>query len=170
MANTISEPVATGEPNKPAAAASLRVWPAVAIIAAYWTAEAVLLSSDMVISQTFMLRVGLWLLVPVLFLAWWLTRRQLRWSERLTPLAAVVVGAVLCSLVSMETLGVMSVLFLGLPLIWTAWTAWLLISRRASERTRRAGSIATILLVWAVISLLRVDGIDGRMMPGLHWR
>lgn len=170
MANTISQPVAMDESEKPAPAKSLRIWPALAIIAAYWAAEAVLLSSDMVISQTFMLRVGLWLLVPLLFLAWWLTRRQLRWSERLTPLAAIVVGAVLCSLVSLETLGVMSVVFLGLPLIWTAWTVWLLISRRASERTRRAGSIATIFLVWAVISLLRVDGIDGRMMPDLHWR
>ncbi len=104
----------------------------------------------MVISQAFMLRAGLWLVVPLLMLGWWLSRRQLSWSERLVPLVAAVVGAALCSLVSLETLGVMSVLFLGFPLIWTAWVAWLVLSRNAGESTRRAGLIVAILLVWAV--------------------
>ncbi len=170
MAHTTSTPVAADASGNQPAVPKLRVWPAVAIIAAYWGAAAALVASDLVISQSFMLQVGLWLAVSLLMLGWWLSRRQLRWSERLMPVAATVVGATLCSLVSLETLGVMSVLFAGMPLVLTAWVAWLVVSRKASEQTRRAGLIVAILLVWAGVSLVRVDGIDGRMQPSMHWR
>jgi outer membrane protein assembly factor BamB len=170
MSQTNSEPASAEALGKNSSPPKLRIWPAVAIIAAYWGAEAALLASDMVISQSFMLRVVMWLVVPLLMLGWWLMRRQLSWSERLMPVAAAAVGATLCSVVSLETLGVMSVLFLGFPLVWTAWVAWLIVSRNTSESTRRAGLIVVVLLVWAGVSLVRVDGIDGRMLPSLHWR
>jgi outer membrane protein assembly factor BamB len=158
--------------EQPAASPSpaLRVWPAVVIIAAFWLGDVALMQADIVISQAFMSRVGWWLLCSLVLVIYWLTRRQIRWSERLSAVAAAATGAGVCASVSPETLGTMNAIFFGFPLVWTAWVAWMLFARNASERTRRVGLLVCIALVWAGVSLVRVDGVDGNMLPGLHWR
>ncbi|MEX2112970.1 MAG: PQQ-binding-like beta-propeller repeat protein, partial [Pirellulales bacterium] len=170
MSQSTTEPAHADAPIARPAAPALRVWPAVLIVAVFWAGYVALMASDMVISLSFMSLVGLWLVCSLALVGWWLTRRQLSWSERLAAVAVAVLGATLCALVSREALGVMNAVFFGFPLVWTAWVGWLLFSRNASERTRRAGLLVAILLVWGAVSLLRVDGIDGKMLPSLHWR
>ncbi len=170
MAQSTTEPAHADEPTAKPAAPALRVWPAILIVAVFWAGYIALMASDMVISQSFMSLVGVWLVCFLALMGWWLSRRQLSWSERLAAVAVAVLGATLCALVSRETLGVMNAVYFGFPLVWTAWAGWLLFSRKASERTRRVGLLVAILLVWGAVSLLRVDGIDGKMLPSLHWR
>ncbi|MEX0677619.1 MAG: PQQ-binding-like beta-propeller repeat protein [Pirellulales bacterium] len=149
----------------------LRLWPPVLIVAALWIFMGVLNSAlDLVISTNFMLKAAGSVVAALAFLIWWLASRRITWSDKLLPLVVAAAGAVACVMVSLQTLGALGAVFVGVPLVLSVWTVWLLVSRRLSGRTRRIGLVVAILLVWAGVSLVRVDGVDGRMMPSTHWR
>ena len=182
MANIVSDasagdPASRGSQAVPAdrggATAAARppvIWPGVLIMAIYWSAEIVIARSDMVISAAFMTRMAIWLVVTLAFVIWWLTNRSVPWRDRLRPLGVAILSAVGCVLATRGTLDVLTAIFMGLALMWSAWIGWLIVSRKANERTRRIGLAATIVLVWAGLSLVRVEGVDGHMLPQVHWR
>ncbi|MGD9719839.1 MAG: PQQ-binding-like beta-propeller repeat protein [Pirellulales bacterium] len=153
-----------------AAAARPRIWPAVVLIGIFWIGQFLLTQSDLVITRAFMINMVLMLLVPLALVVWWLTNRRIPWRHRWTALAAAVAGGIVCVLVTRNTLGAMGAIFIGMMLLWTGWILWLVLSQRAMPRTRYLGLIGTIAAVWAGVSLLRVDGIDGAMRPDLHLR
>jgi outer membrane protein assembly factor BamB len=143
----------------------------VLIVGGYWAYLAALTQVfDLVISSTFMLSVLGCLALTLAFLIWWLASRRISWSERLVAVSVAIAGGTAAVLASMNTMGALGAIFFGLPLLFTIWIVWLLVSRPFSARVRRVGLVAAILLVWASISLVRVDGLDGHMIADVHWR
>ncbi len=141
------------------------------IVAGYWACVAIVnLAFDWVISTTFMITAGASLLALLVFGAWWLASRRIPLGVRLVAILAAVCGAVGAVLFSVETLGALGAILTGLPLMLTAWTGWLLATRRIAWPTRRNGLVVVILLVWVGVAMIRVDGVDGKMMPSVHWR
>jgi outer membrane protein assembly factor BamB len=140
------------------------------IVAAYWALIGYLVSSDQVISTSFMATAGGCLLMTLAFVIWWLANGRIPWSERWLALGVAVIGGVAAVMVSLDTLSPMGAIFFGLPVLFTAWIVWLLASRPLGAHTRRTGLLIAIALVWTGISLVRVDGLNGAMIPSAHWR
>jgi hypothetical protein len=158
-------PAVTGSGARP------RVWPAVFIVVAYWALVIFLATiADGVISATFMISAAACLLATLLFTLWWLFGSRVSWMERFAMLGLAIVSGMVAVIGALETLSGTGAVFFGLPLFMTAWTAWLVASKRLSVRTRRIGLAAAILLVWGFISVIRVDGVDGALMPDVYWR
>ena len=61
-----------------------RVWPGVVIVAGYWSLIVYLMTSDNVISTSFMITAGACLLMTVAFLIWWLAASRMPWTDRLS--------------------------------------------------------------------------------------
>ena len=74
-------------------------------------------------------------------------------------------------IVSLQTMSAMGAIFFGMPLdvhaVDSVAAGCTLDQRRP---LRRVGLLAVIVLAWGYISILRIDGIDGGMMPTAHLR
>ena len=154
----------------PASAKPPRLWPGAVIVAAFWAAFLGLTTLDAPISTTFMSQAAAVLLMTLAFTIWWLASRRIPWADRLLIAAVTIAGGTAAILSTRETLGATSVLFMGLPLLFTVWILCLYASRKMDRRARRIGLALSILVVWAGITLVRVDGVDGKMQPSVHWR
>ncbi len=104
-----------------------RVWPGVVIVAGYWSLIVYLMTSDNVISTSFMITAGACLLMTVAFLIWWLSSRRIPWSERLLAVGAAIAGGAFAVIVSLQTMSAMGAIFFGIPLLLTLWILWLLV-------------------------------------------
>lgn len=147
-----------------------RLWPGYVLIAIYWSVALGLGQFDLPITTSFMIKAGVGALVVLLFTLWWLTNGTIRGRDRLALFAATVLGGIAAAAASHKTLGTGGVLFFGLPLTFTVWIVWAAIARRRSNAVFRWGAIATILLAWTYVSLLRMDGISGDLKADVHWR
>src|SRR5688572_31710554 len=98
-----------------------RVWPAVAIVAAFWAWRGYLAVANLSLFHIF---VGLMAGTAVLtlsFLLWWSIDRRGRRGERLVPVVAFFALAVVAGVISRDTLGPMTVFMAGVPWVITAW-------------------------------------------------
>ncbi len=154
-------------PIRPAGGA-LRLWPALAIIAAYWVAA--LVTRPIGGFATFATLVGGGLLSLLLLVAWWVTCSRARWFERLL-LGGLALGGIVASnaIADRMTLGVPWIMFIA-PWIATAWVAgaWFL---RAAPPRRRTATLAAILAAgFALPLVVRFDGVTGAMDATPRWR
>lgn len=147
-----------------------RVWFPIAITAAYWAFIFAVNRFDLAISQVFLSSVGVSVLLTLAFIVWWLVASRVGMRERLLAFAGFIGGCVLAALVSDPSVGGLGIVFVGLPMVVTAWTGWLLVARRRSSPVRLAGILAAIALPLAVTSLVRVEGIDGDSKATTAWR
>jgi outer membrane protein assembly factor BamB len=109
-------------------------------------------------------------LLTLLFLIWWLLTRSATRKERVWGLLALFVGGAAAVAVSQKTLGTIGVLFFGLPIVFTAWAVWLLVSRNLSTAVRSMGLVAILGLSWSSMTLLRMDGLSGDLKADVNWR
>ena len=154
----------------PPASSSLRVWPAVVMVLAYW---GFLTATFTVGLSNFERFISQFAALAILFLAstvWWLTRRAVRWRDRW--LAVVVVLAIAAATYfrahkSMDAFG----LFLSaFPFIATVGTAWLVMGRYLSPTVRRVGFCLAMLLAIGYFGLVRFDGLDASQWGETSWR
>src|SRR6185503_10901525 len=97
--------------------------------------------------------------------------RAIRWRERLLVLATTVGAAVVLSVLRHRSLLPLSVLFLAVPALVTAWTLWLAAGRLLPERARATGLYLLPLLFFAPLVLVRVEnGLKGQGDPDFRWR
>jgi hypothetical protein len=156
--------------NPAAKPPATRVTIGVALVALFWTVHIAVGYAGLPISTTFMSRAGACAVLTLLFPLWWLTNRSVRMRDRLLALTVMLVGCGLAIAVSQQTLGVIGVLFSGLPFVFTAWAIWLLIARRFSTGVQRTGLAIAVSLVWCSMALIRMDGLTGDLQANIQWR
>jgi outer membrane protein assembly factor BamB len=147
-----------------------RVWPAVVLIALYWTFILGLGRLDLPIFAIFMSTVAASALLTLLFSIWWLSNRTITGKERLFVFLVFVGGAVAASVFSDPSVGPMGVIFFGIPIVFSAWLVALIVTRGRSSAARRWGLAAVVVATWCLFGLARVDGIDGQNQAALSWR
>ena len=108
---TPTSPARPAGPHTENTPGSPRVWPALVLVAVYWSFRLISGSLlDLSIYAGFFSMVGAAGLLILLFFAWWLTNRRIKISERLGVVLAVVVGAFIAEALSDKTIGWFSVL------------------------------------------------------------
>jgi outer membrane protein assembly factor BamB len=158
------------EREAPAKPRAVRLWPGCVLIAIYWATVLIAGLVEMPISTSFMTTAGVGALVVLVFTIWWLTNGTIRGRDRLAVFAAVVLGAVAASVLSNKTLGIGGVLFFGLPWAYTVWIVWSVFARRFLPAYLSSGAIVATGLVWAYVSLIRMNGISGDLKADVQWR
>jgi outer membrane protein assembly factor BamB len=160
------------QPQTPAAASPrvLRVWPALAIAAAYWLTMTVLSKLDLPIFAGFFSSVGASLATALLFSIWFLSRRAIPGWDRVLVVFAAVAGAVLVGFVDDPSVGFGGLLFIGPPALVTAWAIWLLIARSWSPAVIRNGLLVVLAIVWTQFTLIRINGVDGDQKASISGR
>jgi outer membrane protein assembly factor BamB len=169
----MSEAVMTPEPAaKPAAVASAvpRVWPGLAIAAAYWAYKLIAGQMETTIFVGFFTWVGATALFLLLFLIWWFAASRMSWTDRVLGLVALVASGLLANRVSDPSMKGFGSLFFALPVVLTAWVIWLAVARNSSLAARRAGLLAVFCLTWGYFALIRMDGVDGSQKTDFNWR
>ncbi len=147
----------SSSPPKPAP----RLWPGVLLVALFWGLVLGLRFADPAISTSFISTMAASALLGLGFGIWWLSNRRISWVSRLSGLAAMVLGGVVAYVLSDPSVGGLGLMLFGVPMALSGWVAWLLVSRNRSESTQRLGQVVVVALVWASMTLVRVDGIDG---------
>jgi outer membrane protein assembly factor BamB len=137
------------------------VWPAVVIAAAYWATVVGLSRLDLPIFAGFFSMVAASLLTGLAFSIWFLTRRAIPGKDRSIVILAAIAAAVLVGFVSDHSVGFGGVLFIGPPVLVTAWAIWLLIARTRSPSVIRNGMLVALVLAWGEFTLVRINGVDG---------
>jgi outer membrane protein assembly factor BamB len=146
-----------------------RAWPGVIAIALYWAVFAVLEQLDMQMFPRFLAEAGSLLLACLVFLIWWMTNRSVSLRDRLLGVAALTIAIVLATLGAHKSLGP-ALYISAVPLAFSFWAVWLVVSRRASLRWRRIGLVAGLFCVWSFFMTLRTEGMHGSGKGDWFWR
>ena len=160
--------------ESPATRPTLRLWPAVVIVALLWAFLLISPRVEIPMFYRFLAQMAVLTVVLLAYLAWWLTRRRVSRGERWLAVGAVVVAAVVTMVLGHKSMGIMPI-FGGLPWLLTGWVAWLLITRALPADAprpglRRAGMLVIPFLALGAFLLLRMDGLRGDGNPQFHWR
>ena len=168
---TVSESTTVVNPTA-RTAPSLRLWPAVAIVALQWASVTV--PAWIAPGTVFQMYAMMWgsMLLPVVFLGWWLFASRLPWKERWLGLICFVGLGALAAAVNDPTFGLMAIMFFAVLKILTAWTVWLAATPFLRWPVRRLGLFVVFLIGWGSCMLIRLDGVTGAFEASynLRWR
>lgn len=152
------------------AASGIRVWPGLVLVALYWAFYISLMFRETMISTNFLSNVAAIGLLLLSFTLWWLTNGTISWRERWTTMLVAVAAAAITMTLTAHTFQPIGALLTALPYMFLFWALWLLIARRIEQRPRRIGLAVAIVLAWAPLLALRMDGLYGNLLPQLHLR
>jgi outer membrane protein assembly factor BamB len=147
----------------------LRMWPAILVAAGQWivmTVPARIAPGTMFHFMTSFLGP---LIGALLIVLWWLFASRARWRDRGIVLAIIVAGGGVSALLSDRSIPLLLVLY-GIPVVTTLWVAWLAVTQWMNWPARRTGLLVVMLLSWAYLPLIRVDGTDGNINAQTSWR
>jgi outer membrane protein assembly factor BamB len=171
MVSTTAEQSVPVSGVAPATNRTLRVWPAVVMVALFWVFWVAHYAIPMDAGPRFLSRMAANVLLLLGFLIWWLSRSSIRWRDRLLAVALWIVGTYLAVMVADKTLGSLFAMFLSTAsLAITTWTLWVWLSRTASPGIQRVGFCVVMLLTLGYFTLLRWDGLWANQFPSFNWR
>ncbi len=156
--------------TKAPVAATLRVWPAVVLVVAFWISLYANHAMELSAGTRFISRMAAYAIVFLAFFGWWLTRSAVLWRDRLLAVAVTIVFGILARLVADKTIDGFALALSSFPFVMTVWTAWLVVCRPFKRQTQRVGFCALILLTFAYFTLLRWDGLDAKQRADMSWR
>lgn len=149
---------------------SVKAWPAVAMVAAYWTAYGVIGQLDIADFNIFLFRTLALLILLLAFLGWWLFQRGASRRERWGVLGATIALGVAAMLLRHKSIVIPAVVMPVLQAVFTAWAGWLWFVQAKPARLRRTGMIAIAAIAWAATLLVRMDGLSGETKAVFHLR
>jgi len=158
------------------ASLSIRLWPAILIVAFFWIFHFSADYVEMTMFTRFISRFGMYGIVILTFLIWWMVFSRVPWRERWLGLGALIIGAIGAGLLadkkSLGTMGPAGAFLAGFPFALTGWTCWLAICKAldAPPRARRIGLCAVIFAALGFFDLVRWDGLDGGQHSTFGWR
>ena len=120
---------AVPSPSPAAPARALRIWPVVLMVVAYWAFVTAIGRLDMPIYVIFLSSMAASALLVLAFSAWWMSRSAVSLRERLIGFAALWGGMIVAGLASDPSVGVIGLVFVGVPIVVTVWLAWLAFAR-----------------------------------------
>jgi outer membrane protein assembly factor BamB len=171
MQNGISQIAPT--PWPPVVERRPRVWPGVLLVLLYW---AVLKVPGWLFPGTkahvMVLMFGS-MVVPALFVLWWLFFSRVTWRERLFGLLACAgVGGAMWMAYdpSLRDNVFFAACFMILPVVFSGWVVWLFLARSSSRQARLAGLCVVCLLTFGYFTSQRFDGMTGEFGPEFSYR
>src|SRR5687768_8813785 len=108
---------------------SIRVWPAIIMLALFWAFLYVHYTYELAMFSRFVSRMIALGLLLLGFLGWWFTRRQVSLRDRFLAVGVWLLTSVFAGLLADKTVTVAGPLLFGFPFAFTVWTAWVLVSR-----------------------------------------
>ncbi len=156
--------------NKAAAGRAIRVGPIVLLLAAFWVFLYANYHSEMDMSTRFFTRMVAMGILLLAFLAWWLTRRGIRWRDRWLAVAVWVAAIVAASLIADPTMNLFAMVLTSLPFVLTAWAVWIVVARGFSPPVQRVGFLLVLVVTIGYFTLLRWDGLRGDQTGQFSWR
>jgi outer membrane protein assembly factor BamB len=165
-------------PTAPSIGASqaMCLWPAILIVAVFWIFHFSADYVEMTMFFRFISRFGMYGIVILTFLIWWMAFSRVPWKERWLGLGALIIGAIGAGLLadrrSLGTMGPAGAFMAGFPFALTGWTMWLALCKAlaAPPTARRIGLCAVILATLGFFDLVRWDGLDGGQHSAFGWR
>jgi len=158
-------------------ARKLRLWPAIIIVGVLWGFHFAADHMEMSMFVRFVSRFGMYGVVLLVFVVWWMFFSRAQWSDRFLALAVLIAAAIVTGLLadkkSFGSMGMMGVFMASFPLVLLAWTAWLLVSNtwfHFSPRVERVGLCGVILVTAGFFDLVRWEGLDGGQHSAFAWR
>src|SRR5215467_2705603 len=165
-----------GEGNSSGNVRTIRLWPAILIVAFFWVFHFSADYVEMTMFMRFMSRFSMYGIVILSFLVWWMVFSRVPWKERWLGLGALIIGAIGAGLLadkkSLGTMGPAGAFLAGFPFALTGWTMWLAICKAldAPPKARRIGLCAVIIGALGFFDLVRWEGLDGGQHSAFGWR
>jgi outer membrane protein assembly factor BamB len=148
----------------------LRLRLPIAMLVLFWPLQLAIANLEMAMLPRFLSRTILTLLLLLGFLGWWLANRYFDLPRKLVVIVVAVASCLVATLAADRSQNLFGMLLTGLPFLMTAATVWLLVARRLSMNVQTCGVAVVFATVFAVLSLLRFEGLDGRQHAGFNWR
>jgi outer membrane protein assembly factor BamB len=155
--------------SEPEAARRLRLWPAVVVLCVQAGALAVCVTPAIPGFTRFVSLMAGPLVCGVLFSLWLLFAARLRWWEgAATWMLAAGLGVAAAQLAAPRT-GIAFWMY-GVPMTMVLTTIGMALAGAGSSARRLVCVVALTAAGWGLLSLLRLEGIDGRYLPEFAWR
>lgn len=146
-------------------------WLGIVFVAVLWAFLLIGWLFDFQSFAFFLVTMAIYLLITIVFSIWWFTRRSFTWGQRFLIFAGALLFGVLVGWLSRRAISMpFHVMFFGLPIVLTLWSAWVLATPRTARGVRSAGLIACLAVGWALLLLIRVNGLKGNLRADLSWR
>jgi outer membrane protein assembly factor BamB len=81
---------------------------------------------------------------------------------------ALFIGSIL--LIGDPSIGMFSIILYTIPLVFTSWIVWLVVSYPLNWPIRRAGLLLILMLECGYFTLIRFDGVTGAFAADINWR
>ncbi len=167
----VSQPLAQASISKPldASLGRPRLWPALVLLAVYWSAHFVVAAIDKPYFYGFLYSMAAPAFLLILFSTWWWTNRRIPLANRLYGCVVVILtGAAVVPLCD-------SSLWFGLPTdglprALTILTLWTLLVSWTGFAWNRLGLLLVLALSWGWYALIRIDGLNAELRPTINWR
>jgi outer membrane protein assembly factor BamB len=167
---TTSQKASPRNPDARDQFANVRVWPMVVFLAAFWAFLYWNYTAELAMLTRFMSRMVAYVILLLVFLGWWLTRRAIRYRTRLAAVVTVVLLLIMAGLLSHHTVDGFALVLFSVPVVFTVWTLWLLLARRSSATFQRAGFLLAMIVIIGFFDTVRSQGVDAMQRPELRWR
>jgi outer membrane protein assembly factor BamB len=164
-----SPPIREAAPAVVVPRLALRLWPALALVAAYWIAWATVMISLPATFTQFLTIFWSPFVLAAGMLVWWLAFSRQPWADRLWGVGGVIAGGVAAAFLIDKSMK-MGLIMYATPVAITVVVLCLLALRNASAPTQRMAIAAASLLAWGYFTLIRVDGITAGLAAERSWR
>lgn len=154
----------------PSGIATLRIWPAVVLVVAFWAFLYANHAMELSAQTRFVSRMVAYLIALLAFFGWWLSRSKISWRDRLLAIAAAMACGAIVLQFADKTINWFAILLTSFPYVMAVWTAWLFIARSFEPRVQRIGFCMAMFFTLAPFALIRWDGLDAIQRAEFHWR
>jgi outer membrane protein assembly factor BamB len=145
-------------------------WVLLVLVAAFWALPFLLKLLDFPIYAGFFSSVGSVALLTLVFTVWWFIFGGGWLRDRaLVFVSLIAIGAVVGRLVD-KSVGPIGFIFFGIPVGLSAIVVWLVLTRNRSAALRDIGMLTAFGLVCGLMTIIRVEGIDGDQKATTSWR
>lgn len=146
-------------------------WLGLALAAAIWCLTFAQWILDVESFAGFLMATATNLIMTLLFVVWWFTRRSYTLGQRfLVAGLALLMGIGVAVLCAGAIRPPVYVALFGIPIVLTIWGLWVPLTTRRTPQFRVGGLIGCLAVVWSAFLLIRVNGTQGDLRADLHWR
>jgi outer membrane protein assembly factor BamB len=152
------------------AAKPIVLWPPVTLIGLYWAAQLAVARLETFYFVGFLNNLASSVLLALLFSLWWWASRRVPLRIRTYGFLLMVGAGLVAEPLCHPSIGWWGILMTCVPVVLTAWTAWMIAARKVFPSWQWRGSVAVIVLCFALFPLIRINGLDSNLHADLRWR